>query len=270
MAIFVSSINFNMSLSLKFICLCILLILIGYAVFFFQKHGIQSSSTNIATQTEQEKMLKNTNALVTNVTFPKIPGNTKDVIFANVFIQGEIIKRIGAFEVDAQDSMKSAVDLSKDIKSSITGSPSIEEKNDRYVAIFMGIEWYLRGSAHPSHTIDTYIYDYQQKKLVEASQLFVRGSDYLKTLSRLSKEGLLAQSKKGDMGYVYDESMVTDGTAPQQENFSKILPLKDGLVVYFDEYQVAPYAAGPQQVIIPYSKLKGIIDPHGPLSRYMK
>ena len=128
----------------------------------------------------------------------------------------------------------------------------------------------MRGAAHPSHTIDTYIYDYQEKKLVTIEDLFKVGSPYLATLSKLAKEDLLLQSKEGDLGFIYDEKMVEDGTKPIVNNFSKVLPTDDGLMIYFDEYQVAPYAAGPQQVAIPYAKLRDVIDPKGVLGMYIK
>ena len=34
----------------------------------------------------------------------------------------------------------------------------------------------------------------------------------------------------------------------------------DGLTVTFPPYAVAPYAAGPQEVLIPYSELRGILN----------
>jgi hypothetical protein len=39
------------------------------------------------------------------------------------------------------------------------------------------------------------------------------------------------------------------------------------LLITFDEYQVAPYAAGPQKVAIPYSELRALINPQGPLGK---
>lgn len=215
-----------------------------------------------------EKVTKNTDVLTVDIAYPTVPGTGKEVEDVNTSIKAEIDKRIAAFEIEAKDSMNAEIDLPKDIKSSVIGSPSVEEKNARYVSIYMGMEWYLRGSAHPSHTIDTYIFDYQNKKVVAVSDLFKQEANYLVLLSKLSKEDLIAQSKQGDMGYMYDEAMVIDGTAPRVNNFSKMLPTKDGIVIYFDEYQVAPYAAGPQQVTIPYAKLKEIINPDGVIGTY--
>jgi hypothetical protein len=42
------------------------------------------------------------------------------------------------------------------------------------------------------------------------------------------------------------------------------------LWVTFDPYQVAPYAAGPQYVLVPYSALKDIIKADGPIAGLAK
>jgi hypothetical protein len=209
-------------------------------------------------------------ALTASLQYPVIPGEGEAIRAANASIKNAIDIRIQDFQKEANESAALGVGLPDTVKSTINGSPSIEEKNERYVSIFMGAEWYLRGAAHPSHTIDTYIYDYRENKLVTTQDLFILGSDYLPLLSRLSREDLIQQSKEGDLGFTYEEDMLEEGTMPRIENFSHILPTKDGLVVYFDEYQVAPYAAGPQQVVIPYAELKAIIDPSGVLGINLK
>jgi hypothetical protein len=42
------------------------------------------------------------------------------------------------------------------------------------------------------------------------------------------------------------------------------------LQITFDAYQVAAYAAGPQEVVVSYSVLKPIIKPDGPLAAFTK
>jgi hypothetical protein len=227
---------------------------------------LQAESAALAMQ----KLTKETDALSVNVAYPIIPGSTPEIARANAAIREDINKRIQSFEKDAKESASLGIGLPQEVKSTVTGSPATEEKNERYVVLFMGMEWYLRGAAHPSHSIDTYIFDYEKGKLVSPSDLFRSGSAYLERLSALSKEDLMLQSSQGDTGYRYDENMVNEGTFPLRENFSRLLPLYDGLVIYFNEYQVAPYAAGPQQVVIPYVKLQDIIDPNGVLGMYFK
>ena len=233
----------------------------------------QVSQPVAETSVTTEKIEKNTDVLTVEVTYPTVPtvpGVTQEIKQTNESLKKLVDEKIAEFEKEAVDNTNAELEIPKEVHSTITGGPSVEEQNDRYVSIFMGMEWYLRGAAHPSHTIDTYIYDYKNKTLLKVSDLFKQGSNYLTVLSGLSKEDLLSQSKQGDMGYVYNEEMVSDGTVPSVDNFSRILPTKDGLVVYFNEYQVAPYAAGPQQVVIPYSKLKDIIATEGVLSLYLK
>ena len=237
----------------------------GAYVYFEKKEAarLQAEAAALAMQ----KLIIETDALSVNVAYPIIPGDAPEIARANALIREDISKRIQSFEQDAKESASLGIGLPQEVKSTVVGSPAIEARNERYVALFMGMEWYLRGAAHPSHSIDTYVFDYEQKRLVNND--FFRG-EYLVLLSTLAREDLRNQSASGDLGFVVDVSLLEEGTEPRIENFRRILPLSDGLAIYFEEYQVAPYAAGPQQVVIPYEKLKEIINPDGVLGMYFK
>ena len=60
------------------------------------------------------------------------------------------------------------------------------------------------------------------------------------------------------------------GADPLPDNYRTWNIAVDGLVITFDAYQVAAYAAGPQIVTIPYMELQAIIDPSGPLEVYLQ
>ena len=45
---------------------------------------------------------------------------------------------------------------------------------------------------------------------------------------------------------------------------------RKGIGINFDAYQVGPYAAGPQFVLVPYSTLKDVINPEGPVGQFAK
>jgi len=51
---------------------------------------------------------------------------------------------------------------------------------------------------------------------------------------------------------------IRSGTEPTLDNFSTFAIYKDGLKFFFPEYQVAAYASGPHEVLIPWSALKGL------------
>lgn len=204
--------------------------------------------------------------------YPLVPGSTPGTLQANKFLRQEINKKAESFK----DSLKELAVIAdgeataEGTESYLEGYFNIEEKNDRYASIFYGIEGYSRGAAHPFHTMLTYVFDYKNDKLVQVSDMFKQNSDYLHVLSTLSKEDLMRQSKTGVSESRFDESTVESGTKPEEDNFRNILPLRDGLAIYFEEYQVAPYAAGPQRVVIPYEKLKDVIHPDGILGAHIK
>jgi len=49
--------------------------------------------------------------------------------------------------------------------------------------------------------------------------------------------------------------MLESGTRPTLQNFKNFAFGDDGLILFFENYQVAPYFYGSFQVKIPYSKL---------------
>ncbi len=123
------------------------------------------------------------------------------------------------------------------------------------------ISYYSDGAAHPGAMSRTVTYDLEAGQFVDLDQLFLPGSDYLGTISAYCIKTL----KASEIGEVIDET----GAQPTVDNYRSWNVTADGLLITFDEYQVAAYAAGPQQVTVPYSELAAIIDPQGSLAGYI-
>lgn len=125
------------------------------------------------------------------------------------------------------------------------------------------VYFYADGAAHPGHYSISVNYDLANSREVTLDELFLPGSDYLTTLADISKAELATR----DIGF---ESFST-GADPLPENYTRWNLSNEGfLVVTFDEYQVAPYAAGPQTVTIPVSQLQTIVNPNGVLPLFGK
>lgn len=125
------------------------------------------------------------------------------------------------------------------------------------------VYFYADGAAHPGHYSISVNYDLANSREVTLDELFLPGSDYLMTLADISKAELATR----DIGF---ESFST-GADPLPENYTRWNLSNEGfLVVTFDEYQVAPYAAGPQTVTIPVSQLQTIVNPNGVLPLFGK
>jgi hypothetical protein len=100
------------------------------------------------------------------------------------------------------------------------------------------------------------------------ADLFNPGAKYLQAISNYCIEDLKKQSK-GAEGML-DESSIKSGAAPSAKNYQSWTITKKGLGINFDAYQVGPYAAGPQFVTVPYSALKELINPEGPIGQFVQ
>ena len=125
------------------------------------------------------------------------------------------------------------------------------------------MEGYAAGMAHPYHVIRSANFDLEKGKDIALSDLFTANSDYLKTLASYCSTEL----SKRDIGFT---DTFKQGADPTPDNYQEWTISSDGLVIIFNEYQVAPYVSGPQTVTVPYSELKSLVDPKGPLAGFIK
>jgi hypothetical protein len=116
---------------------------------------------------------------------------------------------------------------------------------------------YISGAAHPYLYSLTANYQFDQRRNLSLGDLFLPGSNYLEIISTYC----MAQLSQRDIGF--DE--FSAGAAPTAENYRNWNLTPQGLLITFDAYQVAPGAAGPQMVIVPFSEWRAVLDPQGPL-----
>jgi hypothetical protein len=67
-----------------------------------------------------------------------------------------------------------------------------------------------------------------------------------------------------------DDSSINNGASPNAKNYKSWTIRRNGIAVEFDAYQVGSYAAGAQTVVVPYSTLKDLINPEGPVGQFAK
>lgn len=115
------------------------------------------------------------------------------------------------------------------------------------------------GGAHPNGFFKTFVFD-QRGGLVQLSDLFGTGSDYLGRLSQAAKAQVL-QQLKDRLGVDATNVIFNDGLTPTAENFQNFTVEGDTLHIFFPPYQVAAYAAGAFDVNIPLESLSDILAP---------
>lgn len=110
------------------------------------------------------------------------------------------------------------------------------QSNDNDISFVIHINGYS-GGAHGFHGIITFNYDVKNKK-----ELMITDFISIKDVAQKSYDEL--NQKLGDIFF-------KEGVNPKLvENFQNFTFTNDVITVYFPEYQVAPYVAGEQQVII--------------------
>ena len=129
------------------------------------------------------------------------------------------------------------------------------------VSLKFQIMIYIQGAAHPGTHMRTVTYDLEAGSDIRLGQLFLSGSEYLDKIANYC----IAQLKTRDIGFEASAS----GAQATPENYGNWNITTEGLLITFDEYQVAAYAAGPQEVIVPYTELQSVIDPHEPLGDFL-
>ena len=180
--------------------------------------------------------------------------------------------RAAAFTAEMQDFVQGLIAEYKKNMASM-GPPPIQATSSfdvRYqvvsppgniLSINYQTEGYVAGMAHPYHLIYTFNYDLEAGKDIALSDLFQPNADYLGALSKYCAAQLNTRN--------IDFQDFSQGANPTAANYKNWNITPDGLMITFDEYQVAPYVAGPQTVVIPYSELGQLIQSPGPLTPYL-
>lgn len=112
------------------------------------------------------------------------------------------------------------------------------------------------GGAHGTSMYQTYTFDLAAGQLVSLEDLFQPNSNYLAVIDPLVEESLKTQ-----VGDMLDPTWLQQGTGENPENYRHFALGADALTFYFDQYQVAPGAAGTLSVSIPLSQLSDVLAP---------
>jgi len=141
---------------------------------------------------------------------------------------------------------------------------------DDLIGIAFTVSSYSAGAAHPNSYTEVVNFDLKNGKLLKLADLFTPGAKYLQALSTYCIQALKKQAKEHGEDALLDDDWIKRGAGAELTNYDNWTITKKGLAVTFDPYQVAAYAAGPQSVVVPYSSLKDIIKPDGPVAQFMR
>ena len=112
---------------------------------------------------------------------------------------------------------------------------------------------YVAGMAHPDSRTRILNYDLPRHRLLAPLDLFASSTAALPFLSEYTR-GALRTRLSDEPEEIY-QSQVIPGTTPTHEHFQEIGITKEGLLIIFNPYEVAPYARGTIELPLPIEVL---------------
>jgi len=138
--------------------------------------------------------------------------------------------------------------------------------NDDYLSFVIRI-YYFVGGAHGANEIYAFNYDLKNKKEITIIDFVNSSQQLFEKIAELSKENITSQLEGN--GTVVDDflkQMVEEGTKATQNNYKNFNFNYNSLIIYFQQYQVAPGVQGPMIVTL----YKNTLDTNSIKSNYIK
>lgn len=134
----------------------------------------------------------------------------------------------------------------------LQGSCSVLSPSPNAVSLVFEL-WTYTGGAHGNLDLIALNYSLINGQRLNFVDIFEDVDGALELLSRLSRD-ILARRLSGGT----PNQMILDGTAPTLNNFASLGLTPEGIRIFFQPYQVAPWSAGAQKVDIPLAELASV------------
>ena len=118
------------------------------------------------------------------------------------------------------------------------------------------------GQMHPIDYYETINYDLRLGRTLTQNDIFRNG--YLKVFSQYSRTFV---RENYEMTGTTDE-WLTEGTRAKHSNFPNWNIVPDGILIAFEDYQIASHSFGQLELIIPYSELRTVLKPNAVTGKF--
>jgi hypothetical protein len=186
----------------------------------------------------------------------------------NQAVKASITRKVSNFKKEMAPESEEEPRPEGSMGSDLSINYEVALAQDDLASIDFAISSYFMGAAHPNSFSEVINFDLKNGKQLKLSDLFKPGAKYLPAISSYCINDLKKQSK--EKGNMLDDSTIQNGAGASAKNYESWTITRRGLGINFDPYQVGPYAAGAQYVLIPYSALKDLINPDGPIAQFAK
>jgi hypothetical protein len=233
--------------------------------FYATEQMVNFAATEITTREIKESVKAKKATLAAE--YPELSGSGAGIAGFNQLAKARVTRSLADFKKDLAGFTAEDIKQMGEVGSYIEIGYDVEYADDDLISVNFGEDTYT-GGAHPNHNTFTITYDLKQGRELKLADLFKPGSKYLAAIADYATRDLQGRKdpESGEnLGLAQD--IWEDGVKPTADNYRNWNITKKGLLIIFPPYQVAAYAFGPQTVIVPYSHLKDIARPDGPLAK---
>jgi hypothetical protein len=248
----------------------LLIVLVLSFSFLFSGCDLTKTETKNSVKEMREELAKNVLSFEADVYSDETPKYIIDVKYPEIKysdfkfekygkaindeISAHIKDKIDYFisEVEAWGSTKEDIEMT--MKSGLYTSYEITTLNPKLISIRFDNSIYHAGAAHPDTYTTVLNYDVENDNEIIIADVFKADSGWEQALSDYIVPEL---NEKLITDFEFDDSeWVLKGAGPKHENFTVFTFSDDGITFTWDLYIVAPYAAGPQSIFVPYSEIE--------------
>lgn len=215
------------------------------------KNKIRTVGTNrIVANVDTQTLTKNTDYINSVINIPIIITSNKNI---EKYINDKIRNDIMNFYNEAQSEAKQYLDTIPNQNEKFVANVDFEVKKNSDNLLSINVHYYkYSGGAHGYNEDISYNLDMTNGNLLELSDLFKESSEYKKVIDteiRNQIESIVKNNKEYKGVYQFE------GIKPNNKFYIQ----DDNIVIYFDLYEIAPYAAGQPEFFINSSVINHIL-----------
>jgi len=184
----------------------------------------------------------------------------------NQVVRAPVLKEVAGFKKEMAPDEAEEPRPEGSMGSDLNVSYEVALAQDDLISVEYSVGSYYQGAAHPNTFSEVINYDLKNGKQLKLADLFKPGAKYLQAIANYCIADLKKQANEKGL----EASEIENGAAANAKNYQSWTITRKGIGINFDAYQVGPYAAGPQFVLVPYSALKDVINPEGPVGQFAK
>lgn len=225
--------------------------------------NLQASLPYTLTMSVTEQEWRNPSTTV-SISFPIMTHKTAPAVaeFFNTTVEKKVKDAVNEFMYQVADWGEQRTPSSEMINY-IDVSVSARTANDKILSMVVDTYTYFAGAAHPNHITVSMNIDLEQKRELVLDDFFVSGKNYLAKLSQVTIAQLKANPDEHFESELreWNDEWLNRGAGPNEVNYHTVTIAPEGFYIEFDVYDIDSYAAGPIEVVIPYSQLSGYVSP---------